>query len=135
MREVEPLDDPLADDGPPRPAGRMLEDQAEQGVVRCWSSAKRSPGAAVRGFAAARSRSSAVRPPSPRVDGDLAVEARVGVLGEPAGVVEQHPHRDPVRLREARGDVAGQHSGERVVEAEPALLDELQRRRGDERSS
>ena len=129
---MEPLDDALADDRSPRLAGRLLEDQAEQVVVRV-----RVP-EALTGGPGSRKRRRAVeqlahRPPSPRVGEDFALEGRVVVLADPARVVEQHAHRDPVRIRESCDHARGQHGGKRIVEGDLALLDELQRRGGDER--
>ena len=130
--EMEPLDDAFADDRSPWLAGRLLQDQAEQVVVRVGVrvALARRPGSRLRRGAIEEL---ADLPPAPRVGIDLALVARVGVLGDPAGVVEQHAHRDLARIRESRGHARGQHGGKRIVEGDLPLLDELQRRGGDER--
>ena len=73
------------------------------------------------------------RPAPAQVLVGAAVEGGVVELADAARVVEQHAHGDAVGAGEARGDARRQHAGERRVEREPAMLDLLQRRGGDER--
>jgi hypothetical protein len=129
VAQAERRDDPPFDLAGGRPPGDLLDDHAEEDVVR-----RRVRPGPLRTRPLQRERhqfpgGEVVRPPSLRV---LPVQ-RVGVVGQAAGVPQELPHGDPPAVVAVAGDQTGQMVLDRVVQADPVFRHELEQHGGGER--
>ena len=128
----------LADRGGQRSAGRTLDDLADEevaGVVVVVPLARLADGIAV---VDGEAQLLVSRPAVTGVAGvDVVVRVAAGEVEQSGGVVEELPEGDAVEVVAVGGEEGGglgrEQRGDRLVEAQRALLDEPERGRGDER--